>query len=730
MLEKIRNLKVGYKLGLVAVLMGLPAVVFAFLLIQQKNQEIQAYSEASTSLDYLTPVRKAFEQVILHRGFAYLVLNGEAGYKAELLSVEPQVEAELASLEQMDAKVGRLLGTTETVRSIRTQWQDIKAKTLLSSAKESLDAHSSLSSKFLDLIRIAGDYRLIMDSNLDTYYLGNNLILQVPSLADSLELLRAHASYITSKGETSEADKNQLTTLVANARRFSDPNRGRIKIGLATAFKTNPDLNQKVGPALSTALSRIDLLTQSVIDNLVNGKGKLDEKQFFTAASDAVSSVFTLYDRIDRTYRDQLNVRVAAATNSEYINTAAVGLGLGVAVFLVWLVSRGVTRQVGAMTNLFSRIGIGDFTSRAEVLSEDEIGQATGSLNAMLDSILGLIQSREERDRIQESIQKLLEEISGLAEGDLSKQAEVTAEITGAIADAFNNMTDELRNVISKVQDTTLAVTFSANEVQSTTEHLVLGSESQAVQIVEASAAIDEMALSIKQVSANAASAAGVADSALKSAKLGAEAVLKTIDGMGGIRQQVQQTAKRIKRLGESSQEIGEIVQLINDIAERTTILALNASIQAAMAGDAGKGFAVVAAEVERLAEHSTDATKKISGLIKSIQTDTNEAIAAMEETTREVVAESSLANEAGQKLSEIEKVSTQLAEIIQSISMASKQQSRGSEGVAKSMSEISQVTQETAAGAKQAAVSIRKLGELADNLRNSLKRFKLPKAA
>jgi len=499
---------------------------------------------------------------------------------------------------------------------------------------------------------------------------------------------------------------------------------------LATAFKTNPDLNQKVGPALSTALSRIDLLTQSVIDNLVNGKGKLDEKQFFTAASDAVSSVFTLYDRIDRTYRDQLNVRVAAATNSEYINTAAVGLGLGVAVFLVWLVSRGVTRQVGAMTNLFSRIGIGDFTSRAEVLSEDEIGQATGSLNAMLDSILGLIQSREERDRIQESIQKLLEEISGLAEGDLSKQAEVTAEITGAIADAFNNMTDELRNVISKVQDTTLAVTFSANEVQSTTEHLVLGSESQAVQIVEASAAIDEMALSIKQVSANAASAAGVADSALKSAKLGAEAVLKTIDGMGGIRQQVQQTAKRIKRLGESSQEIGEIVQLINDIAERTTILALNASIQAAMAGDAGKGFAVVAAEVERLAEHSTDATKKISGLIKSIQTDTNEAIAAMEETTREVVAESSLANEAGQKLSEIEKVSTQLAEIIQSISMASKQQSRGSEGVAKSMSEISQVTQETAAGAKQAAVSIRKLGELADNLRNSLKRFKLPKAA
>jgi twitching motility protein PilJ len=199
---------------------------------------------------------------------------------------------------------------------------------------------------------------------------------------------------------------------------------------------------------------------------------------------------------------------------------------------------------------------------------------------------------------------------------------------------------------------------------------------------------------------------------------------------MSGIRLQVQQTAKRIKRLGESSQEIDEIVRLIGDIADRTSILALNASIQAAMAGDAGKGFAVVAEEVERLAERSTEATKKIASHIKSIQTDTNEAIAAMEETTREVVGGSNLANEAGRKLSEIEQVSNHLAELIQSISLAAKQQTRGSESVAKSMSDISQVTQQTAAGAKQAAVSIRKLSELGDQLRTSLDRFKLPTAA
>jgi twitching motility protein PilJ len=265
--------------------------------------------------------------------------------------------------------------------------------------------------------------------------------------------------------------------------------------------------------------------------------------------------------------------------------------------------------------------------------------------------------------------------------------------------------------------------------VQTTTEYLASGSESQSTQIVEASAAIDEMSVSIQQVSANANTAADVAEQALKNARLGAESVSKTMAGMNGIRQQVQQTAKRIKRLGESSQEIGEIVQLIGDIADRTSILALNASIQAAMAGDAGKGFAVVAEEVERLAERSTEATKKVGGLIKSIQSDTNEAIAAMEETTKEVVGGSALANEAGQQLQQIESVSSQLAEIIHAISMASKQQARGSDSVAKSMSEISGVTQQTAAGAKQAAVSIRKLAVLADDLRDEMKRFKLPKA-
>jgi methyl-accepting chemotaxis protein len=397
------------------------------------------------------------------------------------------------------------------------------------------------------------------------------------------------------------------------------------------------------------------------------------------------------------------------------------------AVLVSYFLSRTLTTQIRHIMDMFSQIGMGDFNARAKVTSGDELGSMATSLNAMLENTLTLIQTREQRDAIQSAIMKLLEEVSGVAEGDLTREAEVTTEVTGAIADSFNYMIAELRRIIQSVQATTQEVTSSATEIRSTTEHLSQGSEAQAYQIIETSKAVKEMADSITQVSENAVQSASVSQQALDNARRGAKAVQDTILGMNRIRDQVQETAKRIKRLGESSQEIGEIVQLIEDIADRTSILALNASIQAAMAGEAGRGFAVVAEEVERLAERSTDATKQIAMLIKTTQTETTEAVAAMEATTHDVVTGSQLADQAGQALGEIENVSNNLAELIQSISMASKQQARGSENLARSMTEISDVTQQTAAGTRQAAVAINELATLADQLRTSVSRFKLP---
>ncbi|MCB1035052.1 MAG: HAMP domain-containing protein, partial [Acidobacteria bacterium] len=244
------------------------------------------------------------------------------------------------------------------------------------------------------------------------------------------------------------------------------------------------------------------------------------------------------------------------------------------AVAVAYLLSRTLTRQVRKIRETFSRIGIGDFNARVDVVSGDEIGQMANGLNAMLDNTLTLIQSREDRDRMQESIMKLLDEVSGVAEGDLSREAEVTPEITGAIADSFNFMIAELREIIGNVQSTTEGVTGLATEVRGKMEGLSAASERQAKEILEASKAVGSLAQLALRISETAAGSAEVAERSVSNARQGAAAVQSTIAGMQAIRGQVQETSKRIKRLGESSQEIGEIVQLIGDIAERTSILA------------------------------------------------------------------------------------------------------------------------------------------------------------
>ncbi len=336
--------------------------------------------------------------------------------------------------------------------------------------------------------------------------------------------------------------------------------------------------------------------------------------------------------------------------------------------------------------------------------------------------------AQEDQNReTQDAILKLLDEMGDLADGDLSIEPEVTEQITGAIADSINFAVKEMRGLVSRIKTAAQEVALASERSRQTATELTEATLRQAAQITETTERVMEMAKSMENMSQSAEQSAEVARGSLTTAKRGADAVHDTITGMDDMREQIQETAKRIKRLGESSQQIGEIVELITDIAEQTNILSLNAAIQAAMAGEAGRGFAVVADEVQRLAERSAEATKQIAELVKTIQADTNEAVASMEQATNGVVETTRLADAAGQALGEIESVNEQLASLIVDIATDARTQSEHATTVSGSMAQIQETTTMTSSGTRQTAESIGRLSDLARELQASVAGFKLP---
>jgi twitching motility protein PilJ len=339
-------------------------------------------------------------------------------------------------------------------------------------------------------------------------------------------------------------------------------------------------------------------------------------------------------------------------------------------------------------------------------------------------------QQARRSQRNQEAILRLLDEMSSLADGDLTVQATVTDDITGAIADAVNYAIEALRDLVVTINDTAVQLDSAARQTQAAAGHLAKASVAQSRQVAAATDAVGAMANSIEEVSSNADRCSDVARHAVDVSHKGADAVRRTIDGMNAIRENIQDTSKRIKRLGESSQEIGNIVELINDIAEQTNILALNASIQASMAGEAGRGFAVVADEVQRLAERAGHATRQIEVLVRTIQSDTNEAVVSMERTTTDVVGGALLAENAGAALGEIEDVSNQIAQLVQAISSSARQQAATSAHISRTMQVLREISQQTADNTSATSGAIGRLADLSALLRKSVTGFRLPQEA
>ena len=460
----------------------------------------------------------------------------------------------------------------------------------------------------------------------------------------------------------------------------------------------SPEL-RLVGSKDPQTRERIDALVALYEQTRVQATLILGNLQGLVSAREAQASIIADSEQLRRSLED-LQAKLSAQS----------GLGIGSVVALIGAALFGLLCAVG-----IARIQLQDSRQRQGAAEKQQL------------EARGLEQdAKRVNDANQAAILRLMNELQTVAEGDLTQEATVTEDITGAIADSVNYTVEELRQLVGNVQNTATRVAQTTAQVESTSTELLAASTEQLREIRETGQSVLDMASRINEVSAQAQESSLVARQSLTAAESGLQAVQNAIGGMNSIRDQIQETSKRIKRLGESSQEIGEITELISDITEQTNVLALNAAIQAASAGEAGRGFSVVAEEVQRLAERSGDATRQISALVKAIQTDTQDAVAAMERSTRGVVEGAKLSDSAGTALSEIDSVSRRLAELIEQISKSATREAASANVVADNIQHIFAVTEQTGEGTRSTATQVRELSRMAEELRQSVSRFKI----
>ena len=601
-------------------------------------------------------------------------IEGDAEAFAAFKDTKAEVDEDIKTLND---RFGDAAGVSGPIRTVSNTWSPLAKR-----ADEVLASQAAV-------LGLAGH--------------ANSFTSKVPQLQAQLnEVVRGLASGGAGSGQVFTA-LQQVVTSAAMARRIAELQAGGSGAQVA-----------------ADALGRDSVVFERSMNALRNGGGDI-AKVTAAGAVGPLNQAATLWTGMKK----DLDAIVASSKNLIGAQTSATAL------------ATGSDKLLSDSESLFAA-----FTSFGSLKDTSIVGGVWVSILSgalALFSIAGLLwalgraqraryqTTKELNDRNQEAIMRLLDEMGSLAEGDLTVKATVTEDMTGAIADSINFAVEQLRTLVATINDTSVQVASSAQETQATAMHLAEAAEHQAQEINSATDRINEIAASINQVSRNSADSAEVAQRSVQIATNGAGVVRQTIAGMDSIRDQIQETSKRIKRLGESSQEIGSIVELINDISEQTNILALNAAIQAASAGEAGRGFAVVADEVQRLAERSSSATKRIESLVQTIQADTNEAVSSMEQTTSEVVAGARLAEDAGTALGEIEKVSADLSGLIQGISTAAAQQSSAATGITQTMNTIQSITAQTSQGASQTAESVGILAQLAADLRRSVADFKLP---
>jgi methyl-accepting chemotaxis protein len=676
-------------LVLIGVLFMVPIGLLLYDLFATENERIQFVEKETRGLALNAELRDLMQALLAHRAPARQVADGVTEARAEQQKLLATVKKDIAETGKAVERLGAEFGVEDEWKKAKADWDKLEAAMAAGKAKaeEVIAVHNLFYRELLVMVEeVAERSGLLLDSKLDISNISRTMTFTIPRLSIDLADLRQHGAEVIVAGKITEKDHVEIAFEEGQAKtRFEE-----LKRSMAMVFEANSSIKQKLSEKFAKEIKDIEKFF-ATLDHEFQEKDipAITAAAWRDEATQAVNDIFEFGDLLAPERKAQIEAELAELKRDQVVTLSIAVVFVLLAIAGLAYVGRGLLRSI---------------RERAERAAADA---ETNRLN-------------------QGAILRLMDEMAPISDGKLTAQMTVDEQITGAIADSLNTTVGDLRKLVVGVTTTAGQVTEGAASAQKITQQLLAAAKKQAEEVERAGGSVELMTKSIGEVSSSATQSAASARKSLETTQRGAASVQSAVKSMNQIREQIQDTAKRIKRLGESSQEIGEIVEVISDITEQTNVLALNAAIQAASAGEAGRGFAVVAEEVQRLAERSADATKQIGALVKAIQTDTADAVSAMEKSTEGVVQGAQLSDAAGAALTEIELSTRDLAELVQSIATSTEMQVEIANEVAGSMKQTLALTGQSTEGVNQTAATVGQLAKQAEGLKGSVARFQV----
>jgi twitching motility protein PilJ len=727
-----KDIPVGQKLFLIALIFALPIALLLFFLIQRDNTAINVISQERQGVEYLIPVTQMQRELANHIGASTAEKLGDPAAPAQRQAVGGKVDGLFAQLQSLLSPVSQTLNVSETFTGSETLWQDLKRNLPTLEIPSIIPTHVRIINGSLPtLIRETGTVSgLILDPEADTYYLATASINELPNAMASTSYVRDLANGAAIKGTVTSEER----VAISEAMRAAKIDLASLAEAISSATKVNSDLSKTASlqQALATMNAEIDQLLRaaSSIADSSTGEVSISNADMLGISISSYGKQHDFYaallQELDVLLKDRLQ-----QTRQELLYTLlGVLAALLLAVALIVFITRQITRPLRELSKVSDSLAKGDLSQVANINSRDEIGRLAKSFN---NAILQLRDAGAQQEaeiargkQLQNNIGDFLNVAMDIAQGDFTKRGQVSEDALGNVVDAINYMTEELGYVLKDVQNATDSVSQGATDMFGTTDDIAQNAQRQAGEAQKARDEVNFITSSIRQMATTAGSSAEAAERTLVASQEGRQAVTETLTEMQNIRREVQAVAKRVRGLSERSVEISEIVETISKIAKQTNLLALNAALEASAAGDAGARFATVAAEVRALAENTTGAVQRVSGLIKSIQDEVQEVLVGVETGNRQVEGGYRVAQQAGQRLEEIATIAGQTAQFAQEISSVTREQvNRALQvgQVVEHMAEISEQSQQTVSQGREAA---ERLQTLASQLSSSIARFRV----